>query len=340
MRFLRLLPLPVLLVAVLFVAGCGGGGGGSSSNEVPADAVATVGSDTITKAQFNDLLAGAKRSYKARKITFPKVGTTQYKTLQDTAIQYLVQESELRQKGAEIGVKVTPADVTKSLKQLKQSAFGGSEAKYQKQLKAQGLTEAQVRQDLFAQLLSNKIYAKVTAKVKVSAADVKSYYTTHKSTYTTQASRDVRHILVNSKTLAAKLETQLEGGASFGTLAKKYSKDTGSAKNGGKLTISKGQTVAPFDKVAFSLKTGATSPPVHTQYGWHIIQALSDVKPESQTPLASVKDSIEQQLLTTKKQTAVQKWLARMKSQFAKQIAYQAGYQPSSTATTDTTTTG
>src|SRR5207253_8943837 len=62
--------------------------------------------------------------------------------------------------------------------------------------------------------------------------------------------------------LATQLESRLKGGESFASLAKKYSKDPSSAKVGGKLTITKGQTVAPFDKVAFSLKTGETSPPV------------------------------------------------------------------------------
>ena len=128
--------------------------------------------------------------------------------------------------------------------------------------------------------------------MKVTDADDHEVLHDHKSTYAQAASRDVRHILVNSKKLADTIESQLKSGGDFAKLAKKYSKDPGSAKQGGKLTISKGQTVAPFDKVAFSLKTNETSPPVHTTYGWHIIQALSAVKPAKQTPLKDVKASI------------------------------------------------
>ena len=176
--------------------------------------------------------------------------------------------------------------------------------------------------------------------MKVGRRRVQAYYTTHKADYTTTQSRDVRHILVSKKTLADQLETQLKGGADFAKLAKQYSTDTVSAKDGGKLTISRGQTVAPFDKVAFSLKTGAHVVAGHTQYGWHIIQALSAVKPEKVTPLASVKDAISQQLLTTKKNSTMTKWVADLKKQFP--VSYQAGYQPASTSTTSTagTTTG
>src|ERR1051326_1614302 len=113
MRFLRFLPLPLLLVVVVVAAGCGGGGGGTKS--VPADAVAVVGNDTVTKIEFNDLLAGAKRNYAARKTPFPKPGTPQYKSLQDQVVQYLVQQSELQQKADELGIKVTPKDVDKKL---------------------------------------------------------------------------------------------------------------------------------------------------------------------------------------------------------------------------------
>jgi parvulin-like peptidyl-prolyl isomerase len=330
---LRSISFALLFALALVAAGCGG-----SSKSVPADAVAKVGGDTITKTQFNFLLAGAKRTYTARKTPFPKAGTTQYKQLQDQAMQYLVQESEYEQEAKDLGITVTDKDVQARLKQIKQQYFGGSQSKYKAQLKAQGLTEPQIMQDLRAQILSEKIYNKVTAKVKVTDADIKAYYDEHKSDYSQAASRDVRHILVNNKKLADQLESQLKGGASFAALAKKYSKDPGSAQNGGKLTVSKGQTVPPFDKAAFSLKTNEISAPVHSQYGWHIIQALSAVKGAKQTPLGDVKDSIKQQLLQTKKTDAMNKWVDSVKKDFAKKISYQAGYAPASTSTTATTT--
>jgi parvulin-like peptidyl-prolyl isomerase len=330
---LRYLTFALLSALALAAAGCGGGG----TKAVPSDAVAVVGNATITKAQFNVLLDGARRTYAARKSPFPKAGTTQYKSLQDQAVQYLVQETELEQKAKDLGVTVTDKDVDARLAQIKQQYFGGSQAKYQAQLKSQGLTETQIKSDLRAQILSEKVYNKVTADVKVTPADIQAYYKAHKSDYSQAASRDVRHILVNNKKLADQLETQLRHGGDFGALAKKYSKDPGSAKNGGKLTVSQGQTVPQFDKVAFSLKTNELSFPVHTQYGWHIIQALSPVRPAKQTPLKDVESSIKTQLLQTKKTAAMNTWVDAMKKDYAKKIRYQAGYEP--TATTSTTST-
>ena len=331
---LRFLPVALLIVvAGLLVAGCGGG-----SKNVPADAVAVVGKDTITKAQFNFLLDGARRTYKARKTPFPKAGTTQYKSLQDQAMSYLVQESELEQKAKDLGVEVTEKDVDARLTQIKKQYFGGSEKKYKEQLKAQGLTEEQIRSDLHAQVLSEKLYKKVTADVKVTDADIEKYYNEHKSDYTQAESRDVRHILVNNKKLADSIYAQLKDGADFATLAKKYSKDPGSAANGGKLTVSKGQTVPEFDKQAFALKTNELAKPVHTQYGWHIIQALSAIKPAKTTPLKDVTASIKQQLEQTKKTDAMNKWVADVKKDFKDDVRYQAGYEPTETDTGTTST--
>jgi parvulin-like peptidyl-prolyl isomerase len=332
MKLLRFLPVALLLALVLVAAGCGGG-----SKSVPSSAVARVGNATITKDQFNFLIAGAQRTYTAKKTAFPKPGTTQYKALQDQAMQYLVQQAELEQKAKDLGVTVTDKDVAARLAQIKTQYFKGSETAYQKQLKAQGLTESQLKLDLHAQILSEKLYNAVTGKLKVTDAEIQAYYTANKTQYGTAASRDVRHILVNNKKLADTIETKLKSGGNFGALAKKYSKDPGSAKTGGKLTITKGQTVPPFDKAAFALKTNEISPPVHTQYGWHIIQALSAVRPAKSTPLASVKAQISQQLLQTKRTAAMTKWLDGVKAAFAKQISYQAGYTPESTASTGTT---
>ena len=340
MRLLRFVPLFALLAVVgLLAAGCGG----SSTKSVGADSVAVVGNDNITKAQFTLLMNGTKSAYLARKTAFPKPGTSQYKALQDQTMKYLVQQSELQQKAKGLGIVVTSKDVQARIKQIKKQYFSNNEAKYQQQLKAQGLTEALLALNLQGQILSEKIYAKVTGGVKVTDADIKTYYDAHQSTYAKAASRDVRHILVNNKKLADSIEAQLKAGGDFAKLAKKYSKDPGSAAQGGKLTISKGQTVAPFDKVAFALKTNELSAPVHTTYGWHVIQALSAVRPATQQPLKDVKAAISTQLLQTKKTDLINKWVDDVNKEYAKQIAYQTGYTPLATATTTTaptTTTG
>jgi foldase protein PrsA len=334
MRLLRFLPLFALL-AVVALAGCGGSG----KKSVPSDAVAVVGSDDIAKTQFTLLMDGTHRAYVARKTPFPKPGTSQYKALQDQTMKYLVQQSELEQKAKGLGVVVTDKDVQARIKQIKKQYFAGDEKKYQQQLKAQGLTEPLLALNLHGQILSERLYKKVTDPVKVTDADVKAYYNAHKSTYAKAESRDVRHILVNNKALADTIETQLKGGGDFAALAKKYSKDPGSAAQGGKLTISKGQTVAPFDKVAFSLAKNELSAPVHTTYGWHIIQALSAIKPATQQPLKEVEAAIRTQLLQTKKTDAINKWVDGVTKEFAKQIAYQTGYTPLASATTTTAAT-
>jgi foldase protein PrsA len=234
---------------------------------------------------------------------------------------------------------VTTKDVQDQIDQIKKQYAKGNEKTFEKLLAGQGLTIDIYRLQWRYQLLSNRISADVTKSVKVTDADVKKYYDTNKANYTQAASRDVRHILVNSKKLADTLESKLKKGGDFAKLAKKYSKDTGSSVNGGKLTIQKGKTVPEFDKAAFALKTNAISPPIHTTYGWHIIQALSGVKPAQTTPLKDVQATIRQQLVSTKKQDAMTKWLDDMKKSYSKSLRYQAGYTPASTTTATTATT-
>src|SRR5205085_12532121 len=138
--------------------------------------------------------------------------------------------SEFDQKAQDLKVAVTPKQVEARLSQIKKQAFGGSETKYEQQLKAQGLTDDEVHADLKAQMTSQALFNKVTANVKASDADVKAYYDSHKTQYVQPQSRDVRHILVKSKPLAQRLYTELRHnkGATFAADAKKYSQDPGS----------------------------------------------------------------------------------------------------------------
>jgi foldase protein PrsA len=330
--------LSLLLLAVpfaLLAASCGGGGGGSSISKEDA---AVVGGEHITHADLDQRLHQAECSYRLQKRAFPKAGSPEYQAIQSQILQSLVQRLELQQKAPGLGATVSAKQVEDQLKQLKKQYFGGSEKRYRAELKRQCVTDAEVRTDLRANLLSNAIYRKVTGGVKVTDAEVRAYYDGHPTVYTQPQSRVVRHILVKNKGTADKLYARLKGGADFAALAKKYSQDPGSKSQGGRLTITKGQTVPEFDKVAFALKTGELSKPVKTQYGWHIIQAVKPAAPPKVTPFARVKQAIRQQLLQQKRSDALKRWLDGVKAEYASKTEYATGLAP--TTSTAPTTTG
>jgi foldase protein PrsA len=324
----------VLAVLVVVVAtACG-----SSDKSVPSDAVAVVDGTPVTKAQLESLLARAKKTYKAQKRAFPKAGTSEYQSLQTQAVAFLVQRAEYDNRAEEMKLSVTDKEIDARIKQIKQQSFGGSQKKLDAQLKAQGYTTASLREDIKAQLISEKIYDSVTKNAKVSDAAIAKYYKDNKAQYQVAESRDVRHILVKTKAQADKIYAQLKAGANFAALAKQYSLDPGSKDNGGKLTITRGQTVAPFDTTAFLLTTNQISKPVKTQYGYHVIQPISDVKPPSTTPLKDAKPQIEAQLLDKAKNDAITTWTDGVKKYFEKKVTYATGYAPPATATSATTT--
>lgn len=335
----RTLLLMVFAVA-LAVAGCGG----TTTASLRSDDAAVVGSEPITKTQFRELMNRAEQSYKANKRPFPKPGSTEYEQLKAQALTYLIQQAEFAQEADIMGIKVSNDDVDKRIAQLKKQFYGGSDARYKKTLQQQGLTQDQAKEVIRSQIISERLFKKVTSKVKVTDAQVKAYYLSNKAQYGQPETREVRHILVQKKALADSLYAQLKAGANFAKLAKKYSKDPGSAPNGGKLTISKGQTVPAFDKTAFALKKNELSKPVRTQYGYHIIQALSAIKPAKTTPLAKVANSIRLQLEQQRKNEVMTKWVDDKKKQYCKSgIKYQVGYEPNpdpcATVTSATTTT-
>jgi parvulin-like peptidyl-prolyl isomerase len=325
-----------LAAVTLVAAGCG------DSDEIPADAVAVVDGTTIPRSSLDSLLARAKKSYTAQKRAFPKAGTTEYQSLQTQAVAYLVQREEYAREADKLGIDVTDQQIAKKVDEVKEQYFGGSQAKFEKGLADQGYTRATLEEDIRSQLLTEGIYKKVTSDAKVTDADVKSYYEKNRANYTVPESRSVRHILVKTKADADRIRAELANGGDFAALAKANSIDPGSKDAGGKLTVSKGQTVAPFDKAAFSLDTNELSQPIKTQFGYHLIEPLAAVKAGSVTPFTQVKDQIKTQLESETKNTAVTKWVADVEKQYKDKVQYAAGFEPPDTSTTtgETTTSG
>jgi parvulin-like peptidyl-prolyl isomerase len=343
----HVLVLPLLLTALL-LAGCGGGG--KSTAGVSGDDVAVVGSQHVTKADFDALLEQAKSSFKQQGRTFPKAGSTDYETIKAQVMKILVEQAERAEKAPSMGIHITNADVNKRLAQVKKQYFSGSEKKYKAQLKKQHLTDAQVRESLRGQLISEAIVAKVTKGITVSDDDVHSYYIQHASLYAKPQTRDARYILVKKKSLADSLYRQLKNASdkTWCTLVKKYTQDPSSKNSCGKPStpFSKGQTVPEFDKVLFSAPADVVHAPIHNKsYGWFVIKPLGPIHPRSTTPEKQVAATIKQQLISQKNGQATTDWSNQLVKSFCSdsKIKYQVGYKPNPdpcvSATTSTATT-
>ncbi|HZZ06319.1 peptidylprolyl isomerase [Paraburkholderia sp.] len=113
----------------------------------------------------------------------------------------------------------------------------------------------------------------------------------------------LHHILVDNEQQAKDLIAKIKAGASFEDLAKQYSKDPGSGKNGGDLDWSDPKAYVPeFAEAATHLQKGQmTDTPVHTQFGWHVIR-VDDVRNITPPPLEQVRPQIVQQIQQEKLQ--------------------------------------
>jgi len=369
-RALTMLKSPVLsivlaLAAAVLLAGCGGGGSKSGSSTVSGASkaaklngndVVVVGDTHITQDDFNGLMNTGKASLKQQGQTFPKQGTTAYEQLKGNAVTNLLEQAELNDKAESLGIKVSDADVQKRLKAIIKQYYSGSRTKYETARKAQGVTDAYVLKIVKNQLIDQALYNKVTKNVKVSDAQITTYFHNNPAQFPRAAtSRKVRHILVKKKSLATSIYAQLKKGndQTWCTLAKKYSQDPSSKDKCGVLTVTKGETVPVFDKVAFSQKTGVVHAPVYdsAQYkSYFVIEPLSDIKPGATKPTAAEKAQISSTLSSTKKNSFMNDWVKQLQIADCKNssIAYATGYKPSpdicttllSTTTTSSTTTG
>jgi parvulin-like peptidyl-prolyl isomerase len=329
--------LGILLAALALAASACGGG----SDSVPSGTVAVVDGTEISEDDLDELIVQAKKGYEAQKQEFPKAGTPEFQSIQTQYVAYLVELEEFRQAAEELGVSVTDEDVDKAEQELIKDRFDGKRAEYEKALEAQGFTAEQYREKALAvSALSKKIFDEVTKGAKVTEQEILAYYTQNQSQYGTPESRDVRHILIAEKSEGDKVDfaaskakaddiyAQLEAGADFAALAKSSSADPGSKDSGGKLTISRGQTVPEFDKISFELDTGELSKPVKTQYGYHVIEAVSDVRKASTTPLDKVRATIRATLLQQKRNEEMQAWVEELKADYEGKVSYAAGYEP------------
>ncbi len=145
-------------------------------------------------------------------------------------------------------------------------------------------------------ILIRDLFEDFRKKNPVTDAEAKAEYDKVKATNTGTEMR-ASHILVESEAEARALIAQIKGGAKFEDLARKSSKDPGSAERGGDLDFAKPDAYVPeFGEAMKKLKKGEmTETPVKTQFGFHVIR-LDDTREAPFPGFDEVKDQVKQRL--------------------------------------------
>lgn len=328
--------LPVALAGFI-ATGCGGENGVLGLGGIPDNAFCSVGGSDVKTKEYDALISGAKKQYEDNGREFPKKGSDEEKKLKSEAVSFLVKRELIREEASKQGVKVTDKDVDKALKDLKEQYFQGDEKKFEEELKRTGYTVDRVKQDLKDQAVSTELNEKITNSIKVSDKEIEKFFADNPEQFVTKESREVAHILVKTKKEADAVYAQVKDGneATFAKVAKAKTTDPSGKDTGGVLTggIQRGQTVPPFDKVAFEIKTGEVSKPVKTDFGYHVITARGDVKPEKKQKLADVKDDIKKQLQGQMEAERLAEWEKDLLTDAEDDVTCRKGYVWTQTVT-------
>ena len=333
------LGIALLGLSAIAISACG--------NDVPSGAVATVGDESISQQEFDRWFKTASAAQaQGGKVAEPdppdfekcvatkkklpqpqgqdkpsdselkKQCKTEYETLRTQVMQFLIQAEWVQQEAEKQDVKVTDAQINKSLEDQKKQAFPNEKA-YKEYLKSSGLTEEDVLFRVKLDQLQQKLTQKITEdSKKVTDQDIEEYYEKNKKRFAQPERRDLRVVLTKTEAKAQEAKQALEDGDSFKQVAKQYSIDEASKAQCGKLpAITKGQQEKAFDEAIFSADKGELVGPVKTQFGWYVFE-VDKITEASQQTLEQSKETVRNLLRSQGQQEALDEWIKNFREDY------------------------
>lgn len=330
---LRVLPL----IALLLVTGCSksstetanqpagaqpAGAGTEAIKPVPEklpEVIARVNGESITRKEVEDYVKNLEG--RAGGPIPADQRDRIYRGVIDQMVGYklLLQEANARK------VAVPAADVDARIAEVKKQF--PSEDLFMQTLIDRKMSLDQMKADARKDLaVARLIETEIAPKVAVKPGQAEDFYEKNPDRFKEPEQVRASHILIGiqqdadaaaraqARAKAEGILKQVKAGKDFAALAREHSEDTGSAVTGGDLGFfPQGKMVGPFNDVAFSLKPGATSEVVETQFGFHIIKVEQKL-PARTVPLDEVRSQVEQFLQHQNRETETEAFVKALKA--------------------------
>ncbi len=235
---------------------------------------------------------------------------------QHEVLGFLISSEWVLGEANSLGVKASDEEVHKQFIQVKTTQFPTT-AEFEKFLAKSGQTVSDLLLRVKLNMLSQKIQQKVIKESEnVTEQEIEKYYENNKSRFGTPEKRSVEIILTKTEAEALAAKKEIESGKSFASVAKAKSIDPASKAKGGLLPgVVKGQEEKALDEAIFTSTVNKLGGPVKTPFGYYIYE-VKTITPGNQKSLAQPKASIKQQLIATRQQTALAKFVKEFKKKW------------------------
>jgi len=208
----------------------------------------------------------------------------------------------------------------------------GGETGYRAYLAEHQLTEAEFGRVITQEIASDLLREALTSEVRISDAEIVAFYERERTNlrlaplFIAPETVTASHILIVARkglhadvgvrrTRAEEVRRRLDDGDDFAALARRYSEDTGTRERGGDLgAFTRDTHTEAFDRAAFALAPGQTSPVIQTEYGFHIIRVTAR-SPQRTRTLAELRPAIDARLTAQHSATHLRAWLERRRAE-------------------------
>src|SRR6185312_4286480 len=251
---------------------------------------------------------------------------TQYKSLQQEVLGFLISSSWVLGEAKSLGVKATDKEVRDQFLHIKHQQFR-KPAEFEKFLATSGQTVSDLLLRVKLNMLSQKIQQKISKKNPgVSKAEIEKYYNQNKSKFGTPETRNTEMLLTKTQAQAEAAKKEIESGKSFSEVAKKVSIDPTTRAKGGQLGyVQNGQQEAHLNSAIFAAKTGQLGGPVKSPFGYYVYNVLG-TKPGNQQPLSKVEQTIRATLVSQNQQKNLSTFIKDFKKRWQGKTDCRAGY--------------
>lgn len=263
------------------------------------EAVAATGNDVIATVNGERIF---REEFDKRMMVLKRMNQSVTRSDQMQVVNQLTRRVLLKQFVEEQNIDVSDEEIKGELEKIKfflKSNPNNAERPLEEILEAQGSSISELEDEVRRTLALSKYLDKT-----VSEDEKKSYFEANKNAFNGEKVK-ASHVLIDTRKMKTDAELEeakkkievikkeIDNGADFAEVAKKYS-DCPSAEKGGDIGFfqRKGSIVEEFAEVAFSMNVGEVSEPIKTQFGYHIVK-VTEKEPGQEVSYDDVADMVD-----------------------------------------------